>query len=65
MAAYKYNEMSEALNDMWELLKEKVSPPELEALKEKHPVIHELDESGPNGYCGIGLGKYGGHAIGD
>jgi hypothetical protein len=24
----------------------------------------ELDESGPRGWCGIGLGEMGGHAIG-
>jgi glutamine synthetase adenylyltransferase len=65
MAAYTYKEMSDALNDMWEILLKKLNPQEIEELKDKHPVINELDESGPQGYCGIGLGKYGGHAIGD
>lgn len=28
-------------------------------------LVEQLDECGPNGPAGIGLGKFGGHAIGD
>jgi hypothetical protein len=31
----------------------------------KHPIIGELEECGPHGYCGIGLGKMDGHVIGE
>lgn len=38
---------------------------EMERLIKEFPIISELDESGPNGYAGIGLGIYGCHVIGE
>lgn len=29
-----------------------------------HNLVNQLDEYGPNGPAGIGLGNYGGHAVG-
>ena len=37
----------------------------IEELTTRHPIISELVECGPNGYCSIGLGKMGGHMIGE
>lgn len=53
-----------AMDAMWELLKKKATEEELEQLKKDHSCIEELDEYGPNGPVGIGLGRMGGHAIG-
>lgn len=38
---------------------------ELNALREKHEVIEEICTYGPDGPVGIGLGNFGGHAVGD
>lgn len=37
---------------------------ELDELRQKHPVINEIYEYGPDGPVGIGLGKIGGHTVG-
>jgi len=72
--AYPQDDLINALNDCWLLLRQKFedparekyapSSPELIALVEKHQCLDELDECGINGICGIGLGNMGGHAIG-
>jgi hypothetical protein len=70
--AYTKNQLVEAMYDCWHLLREleqepddnhMAKSPKLVALQEKHPCLAELDESGPNGWAGIGLGNMGGHAI--
>jgi hypothetical protein len=58
------SDFEDAMDDMWELLKQKATPEELEKLKSDHSCIDEIDEFGPNGPCGIGLGNFGGHAVG-
>jgi len=50
---------------MWEVLKTTASEEQLEKLKSDHSSINEVDEYGANGPAGIGLGNYGGHAVGE
>lgn len=39
--------------------------PRIETLRRNHPVIDEILECGVNGPAGIGLGKCGGHSLGE
>lgn len=61
---YQQHDFEQAMDAMWELLKVSATEQELERLKIAHPCVEELDEYGPNGPVGIGLGRMGGHAIG-
>jgi len=64
MPAYQNKDLVDAMHDIWQLLQKFAPQEELDKLIEKHPALDELNQSGPNGYCGIGLGNYGGHATG-
>lgn len=54
-----------ALAAVWAALEPGLTEAQMEALFEAHPVLEELNMSGPAGYVGLGLGRYGGHAVGD
>ncbi|MCK9459498.1 MAG: hypothetical protein M0R80_07660 [Proteobacteria bacterium] len=69
---YTHKDFVDALNACWKLLRIKANLQEndnglhsieLAELMEKHQCLAELEESGEPGYCGIGLGHYGGHAV--
>lgn len=60
---YDHHDKDLALDALWELLKTKATNEELLQLMDVHPVLAELDECGPNGIVGIGLGNPGGHAV--
>lgn len=59
--AYTEKELATAINDLMELLSEE----QREAMFLKHNCCEEIWVSGPDGPTGMGLGRYGGHAIGD
>lgn len=70
--AYTKDELVEAMNDCWLLLRQLEEPEnrdymakssKLIALMKKHSCLEELDECGSRGLCGIGLGNYGGHSV--
>ena len=46
---YHQHDFELAMDAMWELLKLKATPEELEKLKKDHHCIEEIDEYGPNG----------------
>lgn len=53
-----------AMEAMWEVLEQIATPEQLQKLKEDHDAIHQVAEHGANGPAGLGLGRFGGHAIG-
>lgn len=63
--AYQKSDLEYAMQAMWELLEKLATPEQREALKFTHPCIQELDDYGPNGPVGLGLGVIGGHAVGE
>lgn len=65
MRGYTESELVAALWTLWQRMELPLTEPEMEALFVKHPVLEELNFCGPSGYCGLGLGRIGGHAIGD
>jgi len=62
---YTKFDLESAMEAMWEVLKTTASEEQLEKLKSDHSSINEVDEYGANGPAGIGLGNYGGHAVGE
>ncbi len=56
-------ELANAINAMLALLYESCGSSRIEALLEEHDCIAEVDQFGPTGPCGMGLGRYGGHAV--
>ena len=63
MAAYPEKDLVSALDAVWARLTELVTEEEKERLMLTHPVLDELEEFGPGGPLGAGLGRCGGHAI--
>ena len=61
---YTEFEMAKAINALWEIVCDSVNETIQDTLKEQHPVIDEIDEFGPAGPAGIGLGRFGAHAVG-
>ena len=59
--SYTEKELATAINDLLDLLSET----ERDTMFEKHHCCEEIWYFGPDGPVGIGLGKYGGHAIGN
>jgi hypothetical protein len=59
--AYTEKQLATAINDLMELLSEE----QRNEMFEKHYCCEEIWMCGPDGPTGRGLGKYGGHAIGD
>jgi hypothetical protein len=57
-------DMMEAIRDMGAFQPDHTDA-KIGELINKHPIIAELEECGPHGYCSIGLGKMGGHVIGE
>lgn len=64
MKKYTEQELAEAISDLI-AASEFYNQSELDILRKKHPVIDEICEFGPDGPCGMGLGNYGAHAVGD
>lgn len=64
MKKYTEKELAEAISDLI-VVAEFYNQSELNVLRKKHPVIDEICEFGPDGPVGIGLGNFGGHAVGD
>jgi hypothetical protein len=68
---YNREDAVNALEDLWDLLVDqkwdlaKEYPPELQELVKKHKILQELAEFGPNGPVGLGIGRIGGHAVGE
>ena len=64
---YTSKDIGIAINELLNIIEQKMNEEEFELtidkLCEEFPLIQEVHLSGPNGYCGIGVGKYGGHAI--
>jgi hypothetical protein len=61
--AYTTSQLEEALEVLWENLKVYAPLPKLQELIESNSVINEVEEFGAGGPIGLGLGKFGGHAI--
>lgn len=63
---YSERELAEAIEALLGCVRDLHDDPDaaIDRLKEKHPVIDEIDEFGPRGPAGIGLGRFGGHAVG-
>ena len=64
---YTEIELASAIEDLITLMRQVTQERggDLANLREKHKVIDEIYKYGPHGPAGIGLGCYGGHAIGD
>jgi len=56
-------ELCKALEVVWERLKEFIPEEEQEKIKAEHDVVDEIDQFGATGPVGLGLGRYGGHAV--
>lgn len=65
MAKYTIYDFESAMEDMWELICSYATRDELLDLKNDHPILEELDEYGPGGPVGIGLGQIGGCGVGE
>jgi hypothetical protein len=61
---YTHRDFELALDALWSFLTEQVKEDARLILLHKHPVLAELDECGPGGIMGIGLGNPGAHALG-
>lgn len=72
---YSEKEMADAIDDLLSFIngvaqygteESKFFPfkQKFDELMVKHPVIKEIDNFGPDGPVGIGLGNFGGHAVG-
>lgn len=61
---YSEAELADAIDALIEEIKKRV-PNSLSTIEANHPVVKEIDMFGPDGPCGIGLGQFGGHAVGD
>lgn len=64
---YTEEQLSEALESALKLILKLKSreDSEVEKLMDQHPCIREVSQFGANGPVGLGLGRIGGHAIGD
>lgn len=60
---YSERDLASAIDALLKKLKD-ASEEELEALFNEHPCIHEVNEFGADGPIGLGLGRFGGHAVG-
>ena len=56
-------ELAKAIEALIEFIKTKGFESELDDLSKVHPIIAEIDEFSAEGPCGIGLRKFGGHAV--
>lgn len=63
--AYTEKQLVEALHFVWEKLKTHIPEGEQTEVTEMFPCVDELEQFGPTGPIGSGLGRFGGHAIGD
>lgn len=61
---YSEKEMADAIQELIDIIISKIRTHEFYQLCEKHEVIHEIYQFGPDGPAGIGLGNFGGHAVG-
>lgn len=65
MAVYSERELSQALELVWNLLTPHLSDARRDELTEQHQILNEIDRFGAGGPAGLGLGRCGGHAVGD
>ena len=69
MQGYNASQLEEALGTLWELVEDRLTEDDYKKLgidKESNAingVFEELHSFGPNGPVGIGLGRFGGHAV--
>jgi len=63
--AYNKEQLEAALVALWKASWNKLSPNMQDLLLTEHFVFRELEEFGEDGPVGLGLGNFGGHAIGD
>jgi len=65
---YSEKEMADAIDNLISIIANSHDGTDLlykfQLACEKHPVIQEIYNYGPNGPAGIGLGNFGGHAVG-
>ncbi len=57
-------ELVEALAFLWEKLKTHIPEAEQNEITEKFNCVDEIEQFGVDGPVGMGLGRYGGHAVG-
>lgn len=73
MKGYSAGELEDALGKLWELVVDRLTDAEREKLGidttnsqlSASSIFEELDSFGPCGPVGLGLGRMGGHAIGE
>lgn len=63
--AYTELELAKAIEDLIEIVRPHMPDDAWDALEKKHPCIEEINTFCAEGPCGMGLGYFGGHAIGD
>ncbi len=65
--SYSEKQYAEALEAVWDALEAlegcDYDTVDRKTLMEKYPILHEINEFGAQGPVGLGLGKFGGHAI--
>lgn len=65
LKGYSQRDLETALGDLWEAVEKLLPTPIIEELTKKNHILAELWECGRNGPVGIGLGRFGGHAVGE
>ena len=60
---YTERELTTTIEKLIELLKPHLSDEHFDKICQEDPIIEEVNQFGPGGPCGMGLGYYGGHAI--
>lgn len=72
MAGYNARQLEDALGKLWDLVEERLTDEDRQKLgidleddNSTDPIFDELHCFGSRGPVGIGLGRFGGHAVGD